>query len=147
MTIDLYDNYSSELIIQPYTLEYGLYKFIFSSSLCDLHSEIETYVKIIPSGLVLSTLDQSDGMYGGLIEISRGMNQEIKFNPFINSYDLDGGVDINLLSFKYACQLIDSNVERGYPKTNRLLFLDDFKSNASLISLLKCFNSSSKYFV
>jgi hypothetical protein len=143
--IALENNLNSELVVPPYTLSYGLYRFVFTVSLCDLYSEIETYVKIIPSGLVLSTLDQSEGIYGGLIEISRGTNQSISFDPFLNTYDLDSFVEITTLTFKYACQVIDSDIQQGYPlnpQTNRTINLDEFKLSTSLRRLLTCFNST-----
>ena len=138
----------AELVIQSQTLTYGLYRFVFTSSMNDMtSSQIDTFVKIIPSGLVLSTLSLSQPMYGGTIEITRGWNQSIKFNPFLNTYDIDSVAVITSLSFKYSCQIIDSNVEQGYPQmpgTNKTIYLNEFKSNQNLISFLKCFKSLGK---
>ena len=135
----------AEFVIQPQTLTYGLYRFVFTSRMNDMESsQIDTFVKIIPSGLVLSTLSLSQPMYGGTIEITRGWNQTIKFNPFLNKYDIDSVAVITALSFKYSCQIIDSNVEQGYPQmpvTNKTIYLNEFKSNQNLISFLKCFKS------
>ena len=141
----------AELVIQPQTLTYGLYRFVFTSSMNDMtSSQIDTFVKIIPSGLVLSTLSLSQPMYGGTIEITRGWNQSIKFNPFLNTYDIDSVAVITSLSFKYSCQIIDSNVEQGYPQmpgTNKTIYLNEFKSNQNLISFLKCFKSLGKIMI
>ena len=138
----------AEFVIQPQTLTYGLYRFVFTSSMNDMtSSQIDTFVKIIPSGLVLSTLSLSQPMYGGTIEITRGWNQTMKFNPFLNTYDIDSVAVITELSFKYSCQIIDSNVEQGYPQmpvTNKTIYLNEFKSNQNLISFLKCFKSLGK---
>jgi len=141
----------AEFVIQPQTLTYGLYRFVFTSSMNDLaSSQIDTFVKIIPSGLVLSTLSLSQPMYGGTIEITRGWNQTIKFNPFLNTYDIDSVAVITSLSFKYSCQIIDSNVEQGYPQmpgTNKTIYLNELKSNQNLISFLKCFKSLGKIMI
>ena len=73
--------------------------------------------------------------------------QNIPFNPFINSYDLDSIALISTLYFKYSCQIIDSNypLGSGYPKvsgTNQNIYLNEIKANASLKSMDKCFNST-----
>ena len=84
-------------------------------------------------------------MYGGTIEISRGQSQSIAFNPFLFTYDIDGISIITSLTFKYSCQVIDSNVPKGFPRmpiTNQIIYLSDFKTNSSLISLMNCFNST-----
>jgi hypothetical protein len=84
-------------------------------------------------------------MYGGTIEITRGQNQTIQFNPYLFTYDIDNEAVITSLTFKYACQLIDANIPKGYPLqpvTNKTIYLDDFKSNLSLSQLNSCFNST-----
>ena len=111
-------NYA-ELVLQPKSFSTGLYRFVFSLTMTNpdgttLTSQINTFVNIIPSGLVLSTLSQSQPMYGGSIEISRGQAQSIAFNPFLFSYDIDSIAVMRSLTFKYACEVIDSNIEQGY---------------------------------
>jgi len=72
-------NYA-ELVLQPKTLSYGLYQFIFTVTLTlkDSHQQISsqvfTYIKIEPSGLFLSTLSLIKPMYGGTIEITRSIS-------------------------------------------------------------------------
>jgi hypothetical protein len=140
-------NYA-ELVIQPQTLLVGLYRFVFTLSLTlstPVSSQIDTYVQIAQSGLVISALSLSQPMYGGSIEITRGSNQTIVFNPFTFSYDIDRQAVMTSLAFKYACQVIDANVPRGYPQvigSNKTVYLDEFKSNASLAKLLECFNTT-----
>jgi hypothetical protein len=140
-------NYA-ELVLQPKTLSYGLYKLEY-----DVIMEIDstltsldfTYLKIAHSGLALSTLKLSQPMYGGTIQITRGQNQIIQFDPFLFTYDIDGIAVITSLSFKYACQIIDSNQPQGYPKfsgLNETIDLLNLKANASLIQYLTCFNST-----
>ena len=74
-------NYA-ELILQPQTLPYGLYRVVYTLTMTatNLIDSSETFIQIIPSGLVLSTLKSSQPIYGGTIEITRGWNQTIKFN-------------------------------------------------------------------
>ena len=142
--------YYAELVMQPKTLQYGLYRFEYSVKMTNTNSslfssQISTYVRIIPSGLALSSLSLSQGMYGGTIEISRGQSQSIDFNPYLNSYDVDSLLVITTLNFKYTCQIIDSNIESGYPKipgTNTSIYMDDIKLNPSLQAYEICFNST-----
>jgi hypothetical protein len=74
--IDLNTNPSlayAELVLQPQTLSYGLYRIvftatqIFSNSTEKLSNSIDTFIEIIPSGLVISSLRLSKPMYGGTI--------------------------------------------------------------------------------
>jgi hypothetical protein len=152
--IELFNNPTinyAQLVIQPQTLNYGLYKFVYVVTMSYtlnstvFSSQVSTYVKIEPSGLILSSLSLRQGIYGGTIEISRGQQQTITFNPYLNSYDIDSILVITTLKFKYSCQLIDSNVESGFPLmpgTNATIFMDDIKMNASLQIYEKCFNST-----
>ena len=81
-------NYA-ELVLQPQTLDYGLYRFVFTVTMLNTaqQGQANAFLQIIPSGLVLSTLKQSQPMFGGRIEIYRGVNQKIDFNPFLFTYD------------------------------------------------------------
>ena len=142
-------NYA-ELVLQPNTLAYGMYRFVYTLSMVGMNltsfrSQIDTFALIIPSGLVISALKSSQPMYGGTIEISRGIDQLIQFDPFLNSYDIDSVAVLTSLTFKYSCQIIDSNVPLGYPQipgTSQFLNLYDFKTNMSLSSLNSCFNTT-----
>jgi hypothetical protein len=141
-------NYA-ELVLQPKTLSYGLYRFVFTVTMLniDVSKSIDTFIQIIPSGLVLSTLKLSQPMFGGRIEIYRGLNQPILFSPFLFTYDIDAIAVITSLTFKYTCQLIDSNIPSGYPQlpgTNQTVYLDGIKQNSSHKYLDLCFNASSK---
>ena len=46
-------------------------------------------------------------MYGGTVEITRGSNQTIQFNPYLFSYDIDGVAVITNLKFDYSCQIVN----------------------------------------
>ena len=139
-------NYA-ELVLQPKTLAYGLYKIIYTVTMLtnkNLTCSVYSYIKIIPSGLILSSLKLSQPVYGGTIEIIRGQNQTIQFDPYLFTYDIDGVASIASLIFKYSCQIIQSNLPQGYPQipgTNQTINLDDFKLNSSLSVLNTCFNS------
>ncbi len=142
-------NYA-ELVLQPNTLDYGLYRFVYTltmtgTNLASFKNQIDTFVLIIPSGLIISALKSTQPMFGGTIEITRGVDQRIQFDPFLNSYDIDSVAIITSLKFKYSCQIIDSNIPQGYPQipgTSQLIYLDDFKSNSSLSLLDSCFNTT-----
>jgi len=145
-------NYA-QVVIQPQTLVYGLYHFIYTvtmilnsdSNSTSFSGQVSTYVQIEPSGIILSSLSLSQGIFGGTIEISRGQQQPITFNPYLNSYDLDSILTITTLNFKYSCQIIDSNVPKGYPQlpgTNISIFLVEMKLNNSLQFYDDCFNST-----
>ena len=146
-------NYA-ELVIQPNSLAYGLYRFVYTVKMTgtnsnSFQSQIDTFIQVIPSGLVISALKSSQPIYGGTIEITRGFDQQIQFNPFINSYDIDSIAIMTSLTFKYSCQIIDSNIQMGYPQipgTNQMIYLDDFKLNSSLSSLNTCFDRTGLFF-
>jgi hypothetical protein len=106
----------AELVLQPQTLSYGLYRIVFtatqilSNSTKKLSNSIDTFFEIIPSGLVISSLKLSKPMYGGSIEITRGSNQPISFNPYLFTYDIDGVAVITNLKFEYSCQIVDQAI-------------------------------------
>jgi len=103
----------AELVLQPQTLSYGLYRIVFtatqilSNSTEKLSNSIDTFIEIVPSGLVVSSLRLSKPMFGGTIEITRGSNQAIQFNPYLFTYDIDGVAVITSLKFEYSCQIVN----------------------------------------
>ncbi len=142
-------NYA-EMVIQPNSLAYGLYRFVYTvkmtgPNLNNFQSQIDTFIQVIPSGLVISALKSSQPMYGGTIEITRGYDQQIQFDPFLNSYDIDSIAIMTSLTFKYSCQIIDSNVKQGYPvipSTNQTVYLDQIIQNSNLITYNTCFGNT-----
>jgi hypothetical protein len=146
--IDLINNPTlnyADLVIQPKSLEYGVYKIVYKviMSNTSFYEQVETFLKIEPSGLVLSSLRLMRPMYGGVIEITRGLNQTISFDPYLFTQDLDQVAVISGLKFKYSCQLVDSNVVQsgGGGSEYAQIYLSDLKLNASLKPFDKCFNS------
>ena len=118
--VNLIDNPTvnyGELVLQPNTLPLGLYKITYRvSMLFDLvfTTQSETYIEIIPSGIMILSLV---GQFGfGIFEISRGLNQRIVLNPALYSIDLDKKVKISSLKFVYYCKLIEDEVELDYPR-------------------------------
>ncbi len=117
--IDFYTNPTlayAELLLKPQTLSYGLYRIVFtatqilSNSTEKLSNSIDTFIEIVPSGLVISSLKLSKPMYGGTIEITRGSSQFISFNPYLFSYDIDGVAVITDLKFEYSCQIVNQAI-------------------------------------
>jgi len=103
----------AELVLQPQTLSYGLYRIIFTAtqilpnSTEKLSNSIYTFIRIVPSGLVISSLKLSQPMFGGTIEITRGSSQSIQFDPYLFTYDIDGVAVITGLKFVYSCQIVN----------------------------------------
>ncbi len=144
--------YYNNLVLQPQTLDYGLYRVVFSvniinsSSSLIFKSNVETFIRIIPSGLVLSTLRQTQPMFGGTIEITRGLHQPIEFDPFLFSFDIDSIAVITSLSFKYSCRIIPQPYPQ-IPETSQPIYLDVIKKNSSLKALDNCFNTIGKCYL
>ena len=147
---------NQDLVLQPQTLDYGLYRIYFSvtfkSNINMTTLYVDTFLSIIPSGLVLSTLKLSQPMYGGTIEITRGTNQSIDFDPFLFTYDIDSKAVITSLSFKYSCQIVNDQGETiglvNDSNTN-ITYLDTIKQQKSVNPMhSSCFNSTGEsYFL
>lgn len=110
-------------------------------------TQVDTYIKIVPSGIVLSSLANFKIPGGGTYEITKGKKQTVEFNPYQFSYDIDALIPISQLKFKYYCQVIEFGVETGYPMLylNQMIDLGLFK-NSSKLSMnnnLTCFDSPS----
>ena len=137
-------NYA-DLVIQPKSLEYGVYKIVYKviMSNTSFYEQVDTFLKIEPTGLVLSSLRLMRPMYGGLIEITRGLNQTISFDPYLFTQDLDQVVVISSFKFKYSCQIIESNVVKGGSGGSGYaqIYLSDLKLNSSLKSYEECLNN------
>ena len=116
----------AELVLQPQTLSYGLYRIVFTAtqilpnSTEKLSNSIDTFIEIIPSGLVISSLRLSKPMYGGTIEITRGSSQSIQFNPYLFTYDIDGVAVITSLKFEYSCQIVNQATINATIRSNTL---------------------------
>lgn len=138
---------SAELVIQPNSLEYGLYKFVYKikmlDGLEDFQKEIYHYIKIVPSGIVVRTLAN------GMFSISRGLEQSISLNPLLYSYDLDEVILMDKLKFNFYCSVVQSGilVKQPFVGFNRKIDLLSLKNEPYLFSNeISCFNSTNSYF-
>jgi hypothetical protein len=148
----------AELVIQPNSLNFGLYKFVYRVTMLDgvynnlYSSEVATFIKIKPAGIIVSSLANSVG--GGTLETNLGLSQSLVLNPVSYSYDLDGIVRANSLNFKFYCQVIEKGIEKGYAKLgyNTNIDLYTFKYDnknlpVGMSSNFTCFDSSSNFFI
>ena len=116
----------AELLLQPQTLSYGLYRIVYTAitvfynSTNKLSNSIDTFIEIIPSGLVISSIKLSKPMYGGTIEITRGSSQSFQFNPYLFTYDIDGVAVITNLKFEYSCQIVNQAIIHATVRSNTL---------------------------
>ena len=138
---------NAELVLQPNSLDYGVYQIVYSVTMLiadktvAYNSRIDTFLKIVPSGLVISALYMSQSNGASTIDITRGTQQTIDFNPFLNSYDIDEIVSVNSLQFKYYCQLVANGVSQGSQIDLKLYKAD----NSSLGANQTCFISPDGY--
>lgn len=102
----------TELTIIGNTFEYGLYYFLFTVTIqinvgnytniqSIFESEAYTYIKIIPSGIIVSGLPNSNNY------LIIGKSQSVDINPVLNSFDMDYLIKTTQLKFKFFCFQID----------------------------------------
>lgn len=148
-------NYA-DLVIQPGTLPYGLYKFVFTVTMnynSMYTNQVESYVKVVPSGLLISAM--ASAPRGGTYQITRGTNQTILLNPGAYSQDIDGLAALKKLNYSFYCRVIDNNVIKDFVQISSGVYLDlltiknNFSSNSFIQSLVNsnnkqsCFDSTS----
>ena len=144
--IDLSSNptwQSTSLVIQAYTLSYGLYAFNFQTNVTlensnvFLTNNLTTYVKIVPTGFAVFGLQ--NGVSGLLI----GSQQTFNLNPSLYSLDLDNIVQPNSLEYKFYCFPILTNT---LANITQLIDLFTYANNAQLQMYWNstCFTSNSK---
>ncbi|CAF0876239.1 unnamed protein product, partial [Brachionus calyciflorus] len=140
---------NAELVVQPNSINYGLYKFVFTVRMIGsnlmgriFESSIETYVKIVPTGIVVWALK------GGVAEGRYGLEQELEFKPVLYSFDQDSLVSISSLKFKFYCTTVDSGIARSYPRRNVREKLDLFSlknGTFPMTSNTTCFENPNGY--
>ncbi len=122
--IDLSTNPTSllnELVVQSNTLSYGLYKFNFTIEIQALNltklNSIQTYIEIIPTGLVIFALPN------GVSQILIGSSQSVSLKPSIYSYDYDQVINANSLIFGFYCKKTNTSSisTRSYPNQSLLI--------------------------
>lgn len=150
-------NYA-DLVIQPNILNYGVYKIVYQVTMAYdsvYTSQVETFIQIKPSGLLISTLN--DITSAGTYELQLGANQSLTLDPVSYSTDIDSIADISRLNFSFYCRVIDSGVSDDYLSLNYGINLDlltlknNFTSNSNIQALLtnnskSCFDSISELF-
>lgn len=126
-----------QLVLQPATLSYNLYKVMFQATMT--YNSIYTstaysYIKIQPSGLVVLAVYGAVG--GGTYQMAMGYSQTLTLDPRSYSYDLDSIANMNSLNFTFYCQVIDNGVAYGYPAVY-------YNNDLDLYSLKTSYSSSS----
>lgn len=149
-----------QLVIQPNTLSYNLYKLVFQVSMTYNNiytSQAYSYFKLQPSGLVVLGIY---GATGGTYQLALGLNQTFTLNPQKYSYDLDGIADFSKLNFTFYCQVIDNNLAYGYPQLyynsdlDLLTIKNNYAQSAEVQTLFSqnktqhsCFSSIGNFFL
>ena len=105
INIDLSQNPTSslnELVVHPNTLSYGLYKFNFTIRIQTVNftkfNSIQTYIEIIPTGLVIFALPN------GISQVLIGSSQSVSLMPSLYSYDIDQIINVSSLIFRFYCK-------------------------------------------
>ena len=139
--------YYAELVLEPNTLSYGLFKLVFGVKLAGMSTAIEsfTYLEIVPTGLALSAFKNA------VNEITFGLNQTIQLKPVLYSIDLDSLADMSKLRFYFYCRTVDSaNLLNPFPTSSgALVDLFSIKSGAisyALSNINSCFDSASQFY-
>jgi hypothetical protein len=154
-------NYA-ELVVEPNSLPIGVYKVVYNvkielsvkvawrSSIGNIYtSELDTYVQIVRSGIVVSSLPNTIG--GGTVSITRGTKQSIVLSPALYSYDLDGLISMSSVKFNFYCQVIDDGIEHEYPMRFENVKADlyslklDQSLNFPMSSNKTCFDSNGRF--
>lgn len=126
-TLDLSTNptaSTSEIVFSKGVLSYGLYRFTMTVSvtytwratLTTVASQVETYIRINPTGLAVF------GLPNGVGEMTYGSAQKIDVNPGLYSIDFDSVVNPASLTYNVYCRII--------PKTDTSDF-GEYINNAS----------------
>ena len=132
-----------ELNIAEKFFNYGLYRIVFNYSATIFatnevqYSEIDTYVEVIPSGIIVA------GLQNSVTDALIGKMQAYELNPRSYSYDLDGLIHINSLTFTFYCKLIERNLGNINYLSNPNI--NDLKTAKDLNTLSdgSCFTSAS----
>jgi hypothetical protein len=142
-SIDLTNNptfQSSELVMQPLSLNYGMYFILvqvnISLSLNAFSLNDWTYVEIMPTGLIVNSL-QNSASY-----ILIGSQQMLTLDPASFTIDLDYLVSSSSLSFKFFCDKI--NISSTNVDQNTTFDLFSFKNKPQPDAFATCFNSNGK---
>ncbi len=126
-----------QLVIQPSTLGYNLYKLIFQVRMTynSIYvNEVYSYIQVVPSGLLVNSVNGAIG--GGTYQMALGTGQALTLDPRSHSTDVDGIANIKTLNFTIYCQVIDNGVAYGYPQLY-------YNTNLDLLTIAKNYAQSS----
>lgn len=153
ISIDLSSNptwQSTSLVIQAYTLSYGLYEFNFQTNatiskannvVVSLTNNLTTYLEIIPTCFAVF------GLQNGVSGLLVGTQQSFSLKPALYSLDLDSLVQPSSLQYKFYCFTINQS---SITSVNTSLSVDLFTyKNNSLFQMnsnATCFQTKSKFF-
>ena len=137
---------SSELVILPNTLAFGLYQFSFSveitlvsSGMVMQSNVVNTFVQIIQTGLAVFATSQND-----VSSVLIGFSQSYVLNPVLYSFDFDNAVTMSSLTFRFYCSPVDISAPLVTQVLNSIDLLTYQNNPAELtVSWNKtCFNSA-----
>jgi hypothetical protein len=138
-------SFSAEIYISSNFLDYGTYRFIYQVTMNgDANSftdSVESFIKIVPSGMAIFPLS------GGMKEISIGIEQSIDLDPGKYSYDFDNLLSGTELTYKYYCRMIVDGEPKEFPSDYYQHWIDlqqikDTNISIQTIQSNICFNNS-----
>ena len=133
---------STELVIKENTLDYGLYQFSLQVDVSFngqvVSSLAQTYVQIVPTGLAVFALEN------GVSSVLVGSKQAFNLNPSLYTFDMDGLITPDKLSFVYYCKMV--NLTDQSRLVNMQNDLKAFKTDPNLVIVRdqNCFGATSK---
>ena len=133
---------STEMVIKENTLDYGLYQFSLQVDVSFngqvVSSLAQTYVQIVPTGLAVFALEN------GVSSVLVGSKQAFNLNPSLYTFDMDGLITPDKLSFVYYCKMV--NLTDQSRLVNMQNDLKAFKTDPNLVIVRdqNCFGATSK---
>lgn len=146
-------SYMAKLNLLNGTLKYGLYKFTYAFTIKTndlvnntLSSSIFTFVKVIPSGFIVSAFDTQNGFIKINTSISLGLSDSVAFIPAFYSYDLDNLLDPNSLIYNFYCILAAKNTNpNNFNQDLYSVKVGEELSQTKISSLDTCFKTTGKF--
>lgn len=102
---------TSNLILSNRMLKYGLYKVEYNINIkvnnpIRINSTQDLYIKIIPTGFIVSAFDNGISVNN---KLTVGILDTISFIPAFYSYDLDNLTESSSLDYNFYCILRNNN--------------------------------------
>ena len=88
-----------------------------------------------------------NGFENGMLEIKRGLKQDIYIDPVRYSFSLDSLVSMSSLQFRFYCSVIDEGLVKSAPfvAVDKKIDLMTFKKDKNYGNFLTCFNTTGKF--